>query len=200
MTYTAAQYRDQLVSLLPPGAAWGGGAVSPTLGALLEGWSAEFERLDLRVEQLGEEVDPRTAYELLGDWERNLGLPDPCTAAATTISGRQSAALRKLALQAGQTPAFYTELAASIGFEVVIHEFDPDVDAYDASLTALIGGGAWRYVWRVEVLNAGDFTYARIGDAVGTRLVEGDAALDLECLLHAAKPAHTVVIFSYPET
>lgn len=196
--FTERQYASQLAALLPRGPAWSLAADS-NLMLLLNAFAAEFARLDARAHQLLDETDPRTAYELLGQWENVLGLPDACTAAATSLGARQAACWRKLAFVAGQTPAFYIALAASIGFEVEIHEFDPDVDDYDGTLTGLLGGGRYRYVWRVHVLNAGDFSYFRAGDPVGGRLVEGDGAIDLECVLSSAKPAHTHVVFSYPE-
>ncbi len=199
MSYSQAAYLSQLQALLPRGPAWPRHADSVITG-LLSAWSDEFARLDLRAEQLLEETDPRSAYELLGDWEGVLGLPDPCTAAATTIPARRLIAWRKLAFQAGQTPAFYIALAASLGFAVEIHEFDPDVDDFDASLTTAIAGGRYRYVWRVHVLNGGDFSYFRAGDPVEQRLVEGEVAIDVECIITAAKPAHTHVIFTYPES
>jgi uncharacterized protein YmfQ (DUF2313 family) len=197
--FTAQQYAGQLVALLPFGPAWPRSTPGAALVGLMNGWADEFGRLDARAHQLLDETDPRTAYELLSEWENVLGLPDPCTAMATSIGARQAACWRKLAYQAGQTPAFYIALAASVGFAIEIHEFDPDVDDFDGSLTALIAGGEYRYVWRVHVLNAGDFTYFLAGDPVGGLLRDGDAAVDLECILTHAKPAHTLVIFSYPE-
>ncbi|CAN5506596.1 DUF2313 domain-containing protein [soil metagenome] len=198
MGYSAPAYLAQLQALQPRGPAWPHEPDS-TLTLFWSAIAEEFARLDTRADELLEEIDPRTAYELLADWERVLGLPDPCTSAATAIAARQLACWRKLAYQAGQTPAFYIALAASIGFMIEIHEFDPDVDDFDGSLAALITDERWRYVWRVHVLGAGDFTYFRFGDPFGGRFREGDAALDLECILTAAKPAHTHVIFSYPE-
>jgi len=196
--YLPDAYLAQLQALLPTGPAWTREPDS-VLTRLLLAEAAEFARIDERIDQFADETDPRTAYELLADWERVLGLPDPCTAAATTIAARQAACWRKLAYQAGQTPAFYIALAASIGFEIEIHEFDPDVDDWDGSLTGLIGGGRYRYVWRVHVLNAGSLDYFRAGDPVGMRLVEGDVGIDVECILQSARPAHTYIVFSYPE-
>lgn len=191
-------YQHQLVQLPPPGAAWPRDSVS-VLASLLGAFGDPLSRVEERLAQLIAEYDPRTTYELLVEWEMALGLPDACAEPAASLDARRALIWRKLAYAAGQTPSFYIALAASIGFEIEIHEFDPDVDDYDPSLTAAIAGGRWRYVWRVHVLNAGDFSYARIGDPVGVRLVEGDAAIGLECILTAAKPAHTHVIFSYPE-
>jgi uncharacterized protein YmfQ (DUF2313 family) len=196
---SASEHRSALQALLPTGAAWPreDGA---NLTKLLDGWAEEFARLDARVDALLLESDPRTTAELLGQWEGVLGLPDPCTAAATTIAGRQLAAWRKLAFQAGQTRAFYIQLAASLGYEIQIVEFDPDVDEYDASLTPLITGGKWRFVWRVHVLTATDYRLFRVGRArVGDLLADG-GSISLECIIAHAKPAHTHVVFSYEES
>jgi uncharacterized protein YmfQ (DUF2313 family) len=198
MAYTALHYTGQLQALLPTGAAWPRDPRA-VMTQLLAAMAEEFARIDLRADQLVGEFDPRTAYELLGEWETALGLPDPCSAAVTSIAARQLNCWRKLAFVGGQTKAFYIALAAAIGFEIEIHEFDPDVDDWDPSLTPLITDERWRFVWRVHVLNAGDFSYFRFGDPFGGRFREGDEAISLECVLTAAKPAHTHVIFSYPE-
>lgn len=198
MAYNAAQYTADMQAHLPTGAAWPR-EPEAALTALCGAYAEEFARVDARVDQLVAEFDPRQAYELLSDWETALGLPDPCSSAAMSVAARQAACWRKLAFAAGQTPAFYVALAASLGFEIEIHEFDPDVDDFDGSLTALIAGGKYRFVWRVHVLNAGDFSFFRFGDPFGGRFREGDSAVDLECIIASARPAHTHVIFSYPE-
>ena len=189
-----SEYTRQLQALLPPGRAW---PREPTaqLTPLLGAWADEMARLDARALQLLEEADPRTALELLGDWERVLGLPDECTAAATTIPARQIAAYQKLAALGGQTPAFYVALAASIGYTVEILEFDPGVDAGDFDTS----GGRWRYVFTVHVLDIVDYSVFRAGrSGAGDRLIEG-GALDLECVINRVKPAHTLALFTYPE-
>lgn len=193
---TALEYRSQLRALLPQGPAWPR-EPGTLLGGLLYGYAEEFARIDAAAARLLDEADPRSAYDLLADWETTLGLPDECTAAADTISGRQLACYAKLAVLGGQTPAVYIAIAASIGIEIEIHEFDPDVDDYDESLD--ISGGKWRFVWRVDVLSVVDYEVFRAGSgAAGDRLKEG-GALDLECIINRAKPAHTHVVFTYPE-
>lgn len=195
---TADDYAGQLLALLPTGPAWPRDREA-SFGELFTGMAQEMARLDARIDALLEEADPRTAFEMITDWEHLLGLPDPCTAAATTLSARQVLAWRKLAYQAGQTKAFYIALAASLGIEIEIHEFDPDVDDHDPSLTPFIAGGKYRYVWRVHVLTQTDYTVFRAGaGSAGDPLVEGDS-LDIECVITNAKPAHTHVIFTYEE-
>ncbi|MDB5432436.1 MAG: hypothetical protein JWP35_3552 [Caulobacter sp.] len=191
---TAADYLDQLKGLLPTGPAWSR-APGSVLSKLLTGIAQEFARVDARARQLMEEADPRTSVEMLDDWERVLGLPDDCTAAATTVPARQIACFRKLAALGGQTPAFYVGVAASLGYLVEIHEFDPDVDDYEPGLD--ISGNKWRMVWRVDVLTSTDFTLFRAGaSSAGDRLGSGGST-DLECVIRELRPAHTHVVFSY---
>lgn len=193
----ALEYRRQLQALLPSGPAWSR-EPDAVLTGVLHAVADEFARVDDKAVGLLDEADPRTAYALLPDWERVLGLPDECTAGADTIAGRQLACYAKLAQLGGQTPAVYVAIAATIGVDIAIHEFDPSVDDYDDSLD--ISGGKWRFVWRVEVLSTVDYQVARCGSAsAGDRLVDG-GSLDLECLINRAKPAHTHVVFTYPES
>lgn len=194
----APAYLAQMKALLPRGAAWARG-VGSTLVALLDAFAQECGRFDARAHALLEEVDPRTASEMLGQWETVLGLPDPCTPAEIGVDARRLACWRKLAFQGGQTPAFFIAMAAAMGFEIEIHEFDPDVDDYDASLAAEVAAGRWRYIWRVHVVNVAAFIRFRAGSRAGSRLIDGSPAGPLECVFRAAKPAHTHVIFTYPE-
>lgn len=196
---SAAAHLSQLQALLPRGAAWSREAGSTTT-KLLSGIAEEFARLDQRGEHLMEELDVRTASEMLGDWERVLGLPDRCAAATPIdLAGRRLQALRKLAYQAGHTPAFYRALAGAMGYDVEIHEFDENVDRFTDYLTPLITDGRWRYVWRVHVLTDTGFHYFRVDEArAGDRLADGGAH-DLECVINATKPAHTFALFTYTE-
>lgn len=196
----AAGHLTHLQQLLPVGAAWSR-EPDAVMTDLLDALAQEYARLDTRADALIDEADVRTSLELLGDWERVLGLPNPCTASVSTTDGRRLAAWQALAMQAGHTRAFYVQLAASIGATIEIHEFDPAVDSYAPDLTPLLAvPGAYRFVWRVHVLSATDFWLFRAGfGRAGDRLQDG-GALDLECLINAAKPAHTSVIFTYEES
>ena len=74
----ASAYLSQLRALLPPGAALlrePGGRVERVLGVA----AAELARVDARAAAVREEADPRTAAEMIADWERLLGLPDEAT-------------------------------------------------------------------------------------------------------------------------
>ena len=66
------------------------------------------------------ESDPRATIELLPDWERNWGLPDPCYTAPQTIGQRQLALVMRMTMQGAQSRAFFINVAAQIGYPVVV--------------------------------------------------------------------------------
>lgn len=196
MGMTAAQHLQALQALLPPGSAWTR-AEGAQLTALLAAWAEEFARLEARADQLVEEMDPRTALELLPDWERALGLPDECSPLAEGIPARREAATAKLTAEGGQRPADFIALAAGIGFTVAIEEFSSFDAGDDAGMD--LNGDPWRLTWRVRLdgLNELAFTEFVAGSLAGEPLLNWGAA-DLECIIERAAPAHTVVLFAYP--
>lgn len=194
----AAAYRDQLAQLLPLGRAWPR-EPDTTLGGLLAGLAEEFARIDGRAADLIEEADPRTTVELLTDWERVAGLPDTCSGVPDTIRERQVAIANKIAELGGQSIPYFTAIAERLGYDVEIEElssFDVD-DRVDQD----VNGDDWRHVWRVNIyLDSEQFrsTFSELtcDSTVEERLV-GFGALNLECLIERAKPAHTIVLFAY---
>jgi len=148
----AVDYLDQLKQLLPPGPAFPRDE-DTTFNRLLGAIAEEFGRFDVRVERLPEEADPRTALELLPDWERVAGLPDVCTGTiATTVPERRAAIVAKITARGGQSLAYLTSLAANLGYAVVISEYRP--------LRARFRAGSrchsvdWAFAFKVEVLAA----------------------------------------------
>lgn len=196
----AEAYGQQLRQLLPPGAAWSAPDGSSLAGLLL-GLAEEFARIDARGIDLVEEADPRTALELLPDWERVAALPDTCSGEPDNVTERQAALHQKLTRVGAQNAATYIELAAKVGYIIWIEEHRP------ARMGMLLGerlnGPEWTFCWTVHVrpfdgyLEESTFiAQARIGDRLGVRL-RGFGALNLECLISRAAPAHTQIFFAY---
>lgn len=177
---TPKAYTSQLIALLPRGDFWEG---FPTLKALLAAWAEELSRVHGRMLDLLREADPSQAVETLSDWERVLALPDECMPLAASIEERQQAVVAKLIGQGGQSIAYYTALAAALGYTITITEFDPWTCVSDC--TYPLYGEAYAYAWQVNVLTAPD-----------GRLVDGQC-LDLECVLTRANQAHLSVLFNY---
>lgn len=193
-------YAQQLRQLLPQGDAWAvpsGGA----LAGLLLGLAEELARIDARAGALLDEFDPRTTLELLPDWERVAGLPDTCTGAPDNVGERQAALHQKLTRISAQNRAAYIEMAARVGYIIEIEEHRPA--RMGMRIGERLGGPAWAFAWTVKVrpfdgwLEESTFiAQARLGDRLGVRL-RGFGALNLECLIRRAAPAHTIVLFAY---
>lgn len=194
---TADDYRRQMQALLPRGFAW---ALAPAawLTRLLSGLSPEFARIHGRVLDLIRESDPRTTIEMLAEWERALGLPDNCSSTlAPTLQARRDDVLTKLVSLGGQSRAYYIEVAARLGYAITIEEFVP-FRVGRSRVGQRIFSVDWTWVWCVNgpAVTIRNFRAGR--SRVGERLRSwGNGAL--ECRLNQLKPAHTRIIFSYPD-
>lgn len=196
-SYTAADYLGALQSLLPRGRVWPreGDAIQTKA---LTGLSETFARHHARSNALLGDAFPATALELLPEWEKTFGLPDTCTAGiATTLQERRSAVVTKLTARGGQSIAYYTAIAAALGYSVSIRQFRPFVCGTSQCGDQLNGAATVRHTWAVTV-NGPRVTYFRTGiSQAGDKLGKITHAEDLECLLARLKPAHTDLIFSY---
>src|SRR5215813_10315339 len=93
-----ADYARVLEALLPHGPAWERDRDS-VQGRLIYGLAGVWGDADGRAADLLErESDPRQTVELLPDWERAWGLPDPCMSEPRTIADRQIALVTKMTM------------------------------------------------------------------------------------------------------
>lgn len=123
VTRSGEDYAIAMQQLLPQGQAWPrtwGGALMLVVRGLTRIW----EDLELRASHLLEqESDPRFTVELLPDWERNWGLPDPCYAEPQSIYERQLALIMRMTMLGAQSREFFIAIAAMIGYAITISEF-----------------------------------------------------------------------------
>ena len=191
--HDAADFTAQAVGLLPRGAVWrrdGVGDQADVFAALgdVEG------RAHRRIFDLSEiESDPQLTNEMLPDWERAWGLPDPCTPLAASVDARRRALLSKLISVGGQSPAYFVAVAAALGYDITITEFHP-LEIGDTVEDEILGP-EWADTWQV---NAGAVTIevATCNDDCDAYLRSWGNA-ELECRLNQLKPAQTVLLFSY---
>lgn len=131
VTRTGEDYADAMQALLPLGQAWPrdwDGVLMRVVRGLCRIWG-DFE---IRASKLLEmESDPRTTIELLPDWERNWGLPDPCYQSPQTIAERQLALVMRMTLWGAQSREFFIGIAAMIGYTITITEYRPFFIAMD---------------------------------------------------------------------
>lgn len=179
MGMTADQYLRQLQALLPPGAAWTR-EENAELTRLLLALAEELARIDARCETLMDEADPRAVTEMLDEWEKNYGLPDPCTGPLGTLQERRDALTVKVAAIGGQSPAYFIALADSLGYAITI---DEQVDADP-------------FKWRVNA-PAVSIRAFRAGQSVAGDQLRTWGNILLECTITRLRPAHTQVLFGY---
>lgn len=193
MGMTAEAYRDQLVALLPRGAAWNA-APGTVLEQLLDAAAQELARVDLRAANLLDETDPRTTNELIPDWERAFGLPDYCNDLAGTLSARRDAVVAKLTATGYQTPAYFVDVAARLGYAIVIEEF-MDYEPGHVVNGVVIPPAQWPYVWRVHAANDTIREWTCMDPCTEPLRTWGNE--QLECAIGRLKPAHTHVLYAY---
>lgn len=195
MARTAAEYLEQLKALLPPGRAFPR-EPGTSMEDLLDGMAQELARVDERGEELTVEANPQFTTEMLTDWERVAGLPDKCSGTLeTTIQGHRQVLLAKLTATGGQSPAYFIEVAAALGYEVTITEFRPFQAGWSQAGDALTNGD-WVFTWRVNAPEVTTIPF-RAGLSVAGEPLQAWGNDTLECKINQLKPAHTIVLYGY---
>src|SRR6516165_9324920 len=122
---TGDDYAKALLSLLPFGQAWPRYPDS-TLVKTCQGLADYWGFVDSRAADLLEiESDPRLTTELLPDWERAWGLPDPCVKAPQSLQARRLALVMKMTMMGGQSRQFFIDVAKQLGYTISITEYLP---------------------------------------------------------------------------
>ena len=140
-------------------------------------WGDFEQRASLLLEV---ESDPRITIELLPDWERNWGLPDPCFPSATTIAERQRMLVLHMTWVGGQSRQYFIDLMAWLGYTVQIEEFAPFMAGVsqvgdtrpkpNSHYRWYIGPEEQRFVWTVNIGEIGLMWF---------RAASGQAGVDL---------------------
>jgi uncharacterized protein YmfQ (DUF2313 family) len=201
------KYASALMSLLPRGQAWPTDPESVLVRAVT-GLALYYGFVDSRAADLLErESDPRITLELLPDWERAWGLPDPCFAAPITISERQRLLVMWMTLRGAQDRNFFTQLASFLGYRIRIREYAPWMFGVSEVGPTDDGTGYWRweigppemrFYWSAIVDDVSYiwWRYGRAEIGVDPHLRIG-VPEDLQCMLNRWKPAHTDLIFDF---
>jgi len=131
VTRTGDDYAEAMQALLPLGQAWPRHQDS-TLMKVVRGLCRIWGDFEIRASHLLEqESDPRITIELLPDWERNWGLPDPCYSAPQSVGERQFALVQRMTIEGAQSREFFIGIAADIGYTITISEYRPFFIAMD---------------------------------------------------------------------
>ena len=188
------KYRDLILNLLPTGFAWNKG-VNSNLSKLAKAIGNEFARFDQRKNDLLNEADPRSASELLEDWERNFGLPDECGASDRTYLERRSQLLQKFTSRGGQTPSFFKQVIKDLGFDAEIVEHRP-FKAGSKAGDQITNTKDWRFTFTVTLPPSLFYKFkAGQGKAGEPLAVYRDDSV--KCIIDRIKPAHTFARYSF---
>lgn len=211
---SADDYTHALVAKLPLGEVWPRSRTSALyktlrgLMGIVGSWAARTAAF------LIVEAFPPTSDLLLPDWERVLGLPEPCIpVTGDTVAERRLKVREKLQRRPGrQDRDYFFALAARLGYEITITEYIPAQcgitqcgQMFDAVPPYIVAGAGCgtpeiRFVWTVKLTGprltwfAFGFGGGRTGQDPHLRFARAE---DLECILKRFKPAHTHLIFNY---
>jgi uncharacterized protein YmfQ (DUF2313 family) len=207
------EYWYALRALLPQGIAWPR-EVGSTLQSIVRGLAGIMGFCDGRADDfLVRESDPRTTVELLPEWERAWGLPDPCYTGPVSIGERQRALVLRMTFLGGASRAFFISVAKYLGYDVSITEYRPfmvgidrcgdnrTIDGVTGAISdypCQIGDATMRFAWTMNV-HAVRLTWFRASQSQAgiDPHLRINLALDLECVIRRWRPAHTDVLFNY---
>ncbi len=189
---TAADYLQQIRALTRRGRLW----LMPP-GSVMEqfhtAFAQEIVRVDQRVLDLEDEADPRTTVELLPDYERVFGLPDPDAPAPVGLEARQQALTAKWASKGGQSRQFFIDLAARLGYAITIMEYRP-FTCESTCITPVYEDDA-RYLWQINAPATHSTLFTcESGCQDPLRDIGNDI---LEAAMKRHQPSYTVLLFSF---
>lgn len=184
-------------ALMPPGPIAWPRDLESRWGKLLGVVAAERrQRHDRALVLLEQESFPVTAVELLPEFERLVGLPDPCRPLPGTLAQRRSELVDQFFADHVPTKGLMIDLARKAGWEIEIHEqqdFVADLSMAEEPV------GESDFVWIVTVLGQSVDFFRADQNATGDVLWTFPDISTLECVLRRANPAHCRVHFVVPE-
>lgn len=191
----APDFLSALQSLMPRGRAWPKDP-SATQWKALAGLAPIYERSTARANYLLTDASPKFTLELLPEWEKSLGLPDPCAGSSPTIQQRQAQVFARFVNNGGQSPGYFISHVALLGFTITITEYAPFRASVNRAGDPLTNGD-WPNTWTVHGPLAGAIQFFRAGESSAGEPLSTFGNAELQCLLGEIAPAHTLVQFVF---
>jgi len=171
---------------------------APRIAAELHAEGATLDRINATAAVICDAVTPLHTLDLLTDWERVCGLtPD----ASATYAQRLDSVLAKLRETGGLSIAYFVSLAARLGYDIIITEFEAFyVDYSHVDADELFETDA-HWVWHVYVQGGNARTYPfYVDSACADEPLLSVSDPTIEAVFNDLKPAHTFAVFDYEET
>ncbi len=197
---TSVEFAAAIAGELPSGSAWPRDSDSGLM-RWVAGCAQIWGDVSVRAATLlTVESDPRYTFEMLPDWERAFGLPDPCVPVVQTLPERRVALVNKMTTQGGQSREYFIGVAADLGYTITIREFRPfqfGLSSFGGSRGRFFLPSA-RFYWKVTITGP-RLTRFQFGSSSFGRdsFLEIRRAEDLECIFTRWQPAHAQVLFDY---
>lgn len=196
-TYLAAQFLQAFLNLMPRGRAWAkyvGSNMSTALATLMP----TYELSSLAATNLLYDIFPANTLALIPEWQKSLGLPDPCSGDVSTTDQQRAQIVARFIAAGGQSIPFIIAYALNLGFVITITENDL---GFLMGINAL-GDGAFGsdtdiFIWTVNAPLYGLHFFEMGVNVMNDFLGYFDENTVLECEIRALAPAQTFVNFLY---
>jgi uncharacterized protein YmfQ (DUF2313 family) len=182
-------------ALMPRGPIWNRGLASGAQLGTITGLMGCYEVQTARSNNLLIDCFPGTTYELLPEWEKTLGLPDPCSGTPPSTQARRAQVVARLTNSGGQSAAYYIAYAEALGYTVTVTNYAPFRTGQSRTGQQL-GNQDWFFTWSINAPLA-TVTYFATGQSVTSDPLASWGNNVLECEMNALKPAHTILQFHY---
>ncbi len=195
MARSVAEFTAMMLAMLPRGAAWPRDPNSAT-GRRFSAMAHEFALIDLRADQLINEMLPSRTAELMPDWEEQYNLPGDCITEVQTTTQRRNALVSRYKFKGHQKRQMFIDAAAALGYTITITEYsatNPGPQA-DYNGTPLVGDD-WNFVWQINAANT-TVVPKQLGTAIGEPLSTWGNE-QLECVMRDLAHDHRVLFFAY---
>lgn len=180
--FSTDDYTNALLALMPSGQAWSRKRDSVQV-TVLRALAESYRQSDADALALLRGSFPLTADAFLPEWERTLGLPDPCMSGVDEDSeARRRAVVAKLTSEGALSHTYYEAVAMALGFTIKITEYRPFRAGISGAGQAL-NHGDWPFTWSVSI-NSPPVTPDNY-----------DAYQQMVCILTRESPSETLLIF-----
>lgn len=162
--YSAADYLSALQALMPRGRVWSRD-LSTVQSKVLAGLTKSYELQNARSNNLLVDAFPKTANELLPEWEASLGLPSPAVGPAPSIQARQTLVVARFVGAGGVSIPCFVNYAALLGYTVTIQSHAP-FRCGQSHCGQSVGGVEQMYSWTIKTSGATVTPFGAYGPAV----------------------------------
>lgn len=178
---------------LPKGRAWPRGLGS-VLSQVIASFMPAAENFGKAAAGLPAGSFPGTTIAMLPDWEKSLGLPDPCAGESPTELQRRSQVIARLTDSGGSSIAYFTAFAKTLGYDITIKEYIPACADLMCAEDPVYGED-WAFCWLVSSPGFTPIYFlADQSSAEDPLMTWGNAVLC--CEFETRNPAHLILRFA----